>query len=265
MTPMLISGVKLCVIVPITKMAGRLEPLKTWLPEAVESEMGVLLIHDIRDEETSFELHELMRETQYSKVQLVEQEFGDQGTARNFGILHTSSEWVVFWDADDVPEPRSVMRAVDNANQEIDLIVGQYRINNQETKILGGKPTYRWNDLPRSLGLWRMAFRREALGVAQFPAIRMAEDQIFFVRTITSIRKIEFSPELFYTYTVGGSNQITRNKDALKVLPLAISMMFHEFKKIRRIRNRRFVLNLLLRLISTNFKRNYFWKFHASK
>lgn len=262
---MLISGVKICAIVPITKMAGRLDPLKRWVTDAAENGMGVLLVHDIRDETTSRELHALMTEFESFKVRLVEKEFGDQGTARNYGILNSSSEWIVFWDSDDVPEPQSVIQAVNNADTQTDLIVGQYRIRDQKMNVFDGKLANRWSDLPRSLGLWRMAFRRESLSSAEFPALQMAEDQVFFIRMMMNIRRTEFSPEYFYTYAIGELSQITRNRVALKIIPLAISVMCEEFKKIVGVSQKKFVLNLILRLAFTHIKRNLLGKHHVGQ
>ena len=39
-------------VVPMTRMAGRLENLESWLSIAVENNIGIVIVHDIQDEET---------------------------------------------------------------------------------------------------------------------------------------------------------------------------------------------------------------------
>ena len=46
----------LTAIVPIHKMAGRLDDLESWVREALELDIQVILIHDFGDAETEKEL-----------------------------------------------------------------------------------------------------------------------------------------------------------------------------------------------------------------
>ena len=88
----------LSVVVPITLMHGKLEKLESWLKEIKDLPIEVLLIHDKRDNDTSFELQVLLKKLQNRKIVFKEGVYGSPGMARNAGLEGVSNYWTCFLD-----------------------------------------------------------------------------------------------------------------------------------------------------------------------
>ena len=74
----------LSVIVPISKMAGKLGSLKSWVKEAIKNDVQVILVHDYRDQETSDELSEFVRQVDSYAIAFIEGKFGAPGLLLQF-------------------------------------------------------------------------------------------------------------------------------------------------------------------------------------
>jgi glycosyltransferase involved in cell wall biosynthesis len=139
------------------------------------------------------------------------------GGARNFGLTHTSSPFVAFWDSDDEPNQIRIIEAIEeNATSQykFDIIVGQYEIaKNEDTKLISF-----------DTGIWRMVFRREFLNGIVFPSLSMAEDQLFVSRLLLKDPILKTSRATFYRYYKKTSIQLTSTKDAFSDIPLAMKL-----------------------------------------
>ena len=54
---------EITIITPIAKMAGRLETLKDWVAEGLKRGFDIILIHDIKDDQTERELTDFVKIT----------------------------------------------------------------------------------------------------------------------------------------------------------------------------------------------------------
>jgi cellulose synthase/poly-beta-1,6-N-acetylglucosamine synthase-like glycosyltransferase len=236
-------------------MAGQLQNLESWLLEASRLAINVCLVHDVRDEATSKELKVLVSRLNLPTIRLFENVFGNQGAARNFGLSNTETKWVAFWDSDDLGAPQTILKALEEDLGGLNLIIGQYRFLSAQKKIKYVSADYRLLDLPKNLGIWRMVFKRELLSEARFPDLQMAEDQVFFARVLSHTPAIKFVDDVFYTYVQGGVGQITRNRNAILQIPLAIkqlqSILFSIGSPIKIL----VIAQMILRLRVSYFKR----------
>jgi glycosyltransferase involved in cell wall biosynthesis len=121
-------GVKplLSVIVPVTKMAGKMNLLASWTIHTLDLNIEVIIIHDIGDLATGTELKKLIHENSLSNVILIEGRYGSPGFARNAGLEVATGEWFVFWDSDDRPLVNNVMLALSNASASDEIIIGNF-------------------------------------------------------------------------------------------------------------------------------------------
>ena len=87
----LIMEIELCVIVPLTRMSGRLTEISTWLKTLPQRNLRVVIVHDVQDEITSPELIVLIDSCADNRIILFEGKFGSPGNARNFGLSNSSS------------------------------------------------------------------------------------------------------------------------------------------------------------------------------
>ena len=252
----------LTIIVPITLMAGKFQNLNSWIFEASGLGIRVLLIHDVRDDATSIELNNLVDTINSQNVSLFEESFGNQGAARNFGLAKARTEWIVFWDSDDQGAPSEVVEAITAEASRTDLIIGQFRVANSESQNKFVSDDKTLMDLPKNLGLWRMAFRRELISEIRFPDLQMAEDQVFFGKVLTREINIRFCTKVFYTYVQGNPGQITKNKEALLQIPYARKELWLTLFAAREPFKKFIISLMIMRLFLSDFKRKCLWRFY---
>lgn len=212
---------ELSVIVPITKMSGRLGNLATWLPDAIEHGVNVILIHDKQDDATATELRVLTESFNSPKIKMLEARVGSPGGARNLGFPLVDSRWVAFWDSDDLPIVPHALKAIAEAGDEVDAICCQYRISrNHKSQAQSG--TCNKKQLVLNPGIWRIFLRTNFLEHGSFTDLLMGEDQVYLLEIGLYRSRILFSNVCTYTYFVGDSNQATRNVKSINDLQRGI-------------------------------------------
>lgn len=205
-----INNVTLSIVCPISKMAGRLANLETWLGEVSELDVEVFLVHDIQDEITGLELRRIVLDKKSSKIILREGKFGTAGITRNSVLSECSGQWITFWDSDDIPNVKNCIKAIDNS---YDVIVGEFLVQmpNGDQRINRHRDTHKGSITKVSFepGIWRIIFQKELISQIRFPKFKMGEDQDFLAQIKWSEAKVKFNPSVFYTYNVGHVFQTT--------------------------------------------------------
>lgn len=264
------QGVKtrLSVIVPVTNMGGRLQNLKNWISEISPFDIQVILVHDFRDNETSEEMRDLVHNyKKNNNITFVEGQFGSPGAARNIGLSLVENEWVAFWDSDDVPHVKNVMRELSKASSsDLDCIVGNFEVNcanSKKYKIMPLSNSY-MDDIGLNPGLWRFVFNSAQLGATSFADLSMAEDQVFLAKYFSILRNVKVSNSTFYIYFTGQKSQLTRNKGAMRDLPIALKMVSDVLMSGKGIEQVTYIL--FTRIFFTTLKRScIFCKISAVK
>ena len=242
-------------VVPMTRMAGRLENLESWLHIAVENNIGIVIVHDIQDEKTSSEIHKLVKSLNSSLIRLVEGIYGSPGMSRNAGLQFLDAEYVYFWDSDDVPQIRNLSKIEPIfLKQDYDIVIGDFEIANwdptnkqclthKSTRVVNGIES-----LANEIGLWRCGIRKNSIQ-KNFTDLLMAEDQIFVAENIRNW-KIAFVPDLIYRYYKGDPMQLTKNKSAMDDLLIASRISMTLLKKSETQHNRFYAILILRQTIS---------------
>lgn len=246
---------ELSVIVPLTKMSGRLSEISTWLEKLPQRDLQVLIVHDIQDQNTSLELKSLINSCADSRIVLFEREFGSPGNARNYGLENAKSKWVIFVDSDDIVNLSEVFSIIDHYDGISSALVGQYEIRDRETNqvfknVSNSDPKL---DIAINPGIWRIIFLREWISKLKFSTSLMGEDQLFLLDLGIFAAKIQFFNEVVYTYYKNSSGQLTYNKDAVRQLNLIIPKTLYHLKNSEKSQ-RRYVSMMLLRQLLTQAK-----------
>jgi glycosyltransferase involved in cell wall biosynthesis len=209
---------KLTVIVPITKMAGKLELLKSWVKEAIENEVKVILVHDYKDQETSDELAAFVSVIDSIALEFIEGKFDSPGLARNAAMRSIDSEWVAFWDSDDAPEVLKTLSLItEGMIGKKTILVGSFsRVNISNPDVIEhvyfrGSPDSWINQISESPGLWRFVIHRSRLRNLPFSEIRMGEDQLLIEELLEHTDDFFLCNEIIYNYYVGYQFQATQN------------------------------------------------------
>jgi len=247
------NSILLTIVTPISQMAGRLQNLQTWLSHLGKLSIEVILIHDKKDEITGVALREMIYKLDDSRITFLEGSYGGPGLARNAGMQAATGKWVCFWDSDDIPQVQDfylMVQAADASNSE--CAVGGFTAVHDTTGER--KSHFLSKDYLKEIainpGIWRFAFKRNELKGLWFSSLMMAEDQIFLANFNIPDRRIEIFSKSVYHYFIGGDFHLTKSRESLKDLPIAID---HSLSLVRSLtgKNISFVSILLSRQLMT--------------
>lgn len=213
----------LAVVIPITRMAGKLGNLRTTLLLAAQHDIQVILVHDVADSETSHQLNEMIKEIQKLNFHLIEEVFGNPGDARNAGLQFASREWLAFWDSDDLPHVEEFSLMVEKASATgADVAIGGietcYFGSESKRKTFPAFPIQSRTSifqLAQMPAFTRMAFRNFSQGIMKFPPLSMGEDVVFLARSRFLERKIYTHSSTVYLYVLNFPGQLTSNTSKL--------------------------------------------------
>ena len=224
--------IKLSVVVPISRMARKLELMFSWIVASPNDEVEIILVHDFQDSETSDELIKFISRISQSNVELIEGEYNSPGLARNAGLELAKGSWIQFVDSDDLPNIEGSLSLIKDAHDNSDILVGRFSywdplLNRNWKLITTGDEKI---DLSLNPGIWRLIFKREKINKKAFSHFRMGEDQLFLLENEIFNSQLEFSNREIYRYTVGQSGQLTAQSWALKELEELIPRSIDAFK-----------------------------------
>jgi hypothetical protein len=244
------------IVVPITKMYGRLSRLESWLVEAISSGLSVYLIHDKQDDLTGPDLQSLISRINSPLIRYEEGVFGGPGQARNKGLELAINQWIMFWDSDDFGDVQELMKIFKDIRpdnfKEIDLIIANFSVcdevsgNEISKSRFGINNALNFSSLVLNTGLWRCIFRRKSI-TQKFPGWKMAEDQYFLLHNLNT-EKTMFRQEVVYNYFINVENQLTSNKRAIDELTKSIKNFEDGSDNVK---NRRLIKQFLIRQATT--------------
>ena len=254
---MQVKDISISIVVPISRMSGRLDLLKLWLEDLPQEIIEVFLIHDIQDSKTQYELEQYLQKNSDQRLHLHTQYFGNPGAARNFGLNLVTGKWVCMWDSDDFPSVPLAIEMIYAADlQDKNVALGQY-CNCREGEISAGILIDSTRPLiPQiyfNVGLWRMGIKRERIAETRFLEIKSAEDQCFVYDLNFIDSEIFVFEDFTYQYSISVPNQLTRSSVAIRDIELSLSYLLNKFtNRGKNVKNNLEIL--LLRQLLTHFK-----------
>jgi glycosyltransferase involved in cell wall biosynthesis len=225
------------VVVPITRMSGKLENLESTVLSSSIFPIEIILVHDVQDELTQAELEALVANFPQVAIKLLVEKFGNPGDTRNRGIQEATGEWICFWDSDDLPRVEKYFEMIDAASKEkSDISVGLIRTINSST---GESTIHDFQNKPRKIpmefgripGFTRFAFKNHVIKDVKFPSTILGEDQVFLARTNFLDKSIYFFGQDVYDYIIdfpGQASAISANQVKLFA---STKLIINEMKK----------------------------------
>lgn len=223
----------LSVIIPISKMAGRLQNFEITMSNLCNSrEIQVIVIHDIQDSQTGIEIRNILKLYQSGSVTFVEEHTGNPGGARNLGMKYVEGYWVNFVDSDDIYSPSCLLELLRKGKTlGASAVISNYEIVDSVTnhvKLREHKKNFKRVAL--NPGLWRWTFRADLIKDTKFSELNMGEDQKFLYEFCQIKQIIKFADLTTYRYTTNQKLQLTNQSQAKRDL-------FQALLEILKIRN----------------------------
>jgi len=206
---------ELSIIVPVTKMHGRLDNFKKMVEDTSNFSIQLIVVHDIDDDKTGRELQIILNNK--TNIKLIEGKYGSAGDARNAGLELVDSEWIGFWDSDDKPEVKQCLDLVAKIKEEQNLVgYGNFlKISAKPNKLQKSKNSFNIEGATNSLklhknpGIWRWIFASEVLKNTKFSNLKLGEDVCFLFSILQKVDKVTTSSQVVYKYFVDDPLQST--------------------------------------------------------
>ena len=115
------------IVIPVSNMAGRLQNLEKSIKATDPTIFQIIVVHDFRGADTSFELKELINRVNNGHIELYEGKFGSAGKARSEGMIHATGKYLVFWDSDDVGYPEQIVKVIEETVDVSSIYVDQIK------------------------------------------------------------------------------------------------------------------------------------------
>lgn len=220
-------------IIPINAFDHRHSRCRDLILSAIENDCEVILVVDAQTPDDQDSIARNFSDIKYDNFRIESGNFGNPGSARNFGLSMATYEWVVFWDSDDFAHVSNIISDLLERGINYNVFIGAYVINHpgvhsefhnlHEPEL--NPDDFNPKTLVRNLGLWRMTFRTDRIKGISFPPISMAEDKVFFASLSLANSEICLSTKKYYEYSVGSLQSLTRNKRAINDLQKAIKVL----------------------------------------
>jgi len=206
---------ELSIIVPVTKMHGRLDNFKKMVEDTSNFSIQLIVVHDKDDDKTGRELQIILNNK--ANIKLIEGKYGSAGDARNAGLELVDSEWIGFWDSDDKPEVKQCLDLVAKIKEEQNLVgYGNFlKISAIPNKLQKSKNSFNIEGATNSLklhknpGIWRWIFASEVLKNTKFSNLKLGEDVCFLFSILQKVDKVTTSSQVVYKYFVDDPLQST--------------------------------------------------------
>jgi glycosyltransferase involved in cell wall biosynthesis len=231
-------NLKLSVIIPVHKMENRLSNLEQTLRSLQDLPIQVILVHDDFGDGTHDQLQNLVDEMRNEALLLLRIEVQSPGLARNTGLRHVQSDWICFWDCDDLPQPSAYLNLLQKTiNQGALVGIGQICSTDQTSDSLKHHLVDQNSkdflmQLANMPGFTRMIFHNSVIADNVFNNLLAGEDQCF-------LRDLEFlnypffvSSDVVYIYITSQEGQLTRNKVAQLDTEKALKYLSSTFRSL---------------------------------
>jgi glycosyltransferase involved in cell wall biosynthesis len=210
--------VSLTAVIPVATTIKSVVNLDQNISRALKNNIRIILIVDQVSEISNQQLEKIQEKyIQKSSYFCIKRGlFASPGGARNEGIRHAETEFITFWDADDLVNVDELARVLGNCDGKFDYVVGSYEMRDSQSGISRlvfanrGFPRLRIINQP---GVWRIVFRRSQVQDCCFGTTRMGEDQVYIANSgLLNSSRVLFSDVNFYSYFLEVDGQLTSSR-----------------------------------------------------
>ena len=232
-------------------------PSLTKLLESLINQFFRLIL--VADSLTDAEFDELQEAVKiYPDLRLLRCDFGSAALTRNFGLAVVESEWIVFWDCDDMVNPDAYVTLFQSPQiDKFDIVVSQIQIESlSSSELVFSSKTKSLEQLGIRPAFTRIVYRTRFINGLVFVPVPLCEDQCFLASVLSRSPRIMYSELVTYRYKIDnpfqGSNTLFSHDSHLRAsrFILNLSKQTTNDEEITRT-----LLQMSLRLLLSSFKR----------
>ncbi len=249
----------LTAVIPVRVLNESTYALVSKIQEAIENNVKIIVVVNNRDETARQKISSSLSNISKINLNIMQSENESPGAARNLGIEKCTSQYITFWDADDlplVPQVCTLTLAIQN-QPSASIGVGSFRIEDaQSGEALSVNICADRRKLESYLvinpGIWRWVFSINRVESTRFQIFSMGEDQDFIADINPALEEIIYTEEVTYIYKKGWKNQLTQSSESIDQIADSIAYMI---SKASDESGNRWRIKLLCRQIATGLKR----------
>ncbi len=200
------------IVIPVLMPSNHLQEIRKYLNKTCDRIKLIYVLDFGRDHNPDYE----QDFSNNLKEKFVYGSFGSPGEARNAGLEICTSDYVIFWDVDDLPEIETTCTVLrDLSIESPEALVGKWTPLDNKERVLGNQPT----DVGNNPGLWRWIFRRSLIGQTKFTDLMWGEDQLFLAEILAKDPNILKIDVILYRYNDKSSDSLTSSTYNARDLP----------------------------------------------
>jgi len=102
------------------------ENLKAICESIGSLDLEVIFAMDTQSIKSEAVLNQYCQESGLQDFSILRHHKNNPGTGRNLGLSKARSDWITFWDSDDLPHPKDIMNILARTDKTIDVVIGEY-------------------------------------------------------------------------------------------------------------------------------------------
>ena len=223
----------LTAVIPVSPFRDDSERIAKWALSQDLSGVSLVFIFDKCTPSSKFK--KMLSECKADSVTAESGNFGGPGAARNHGLNLVKTDWVCFWDSDDLPNIANARLAVSKLiSEDSDIGICEFETAFSTSADKFSQPEYqahRSTDLVEIVlkpGIWRFIFRAKILDEISFPHTAMGEDQVFLARVLKEKFQLSWLNIPTYRYLRHDDLQLTKLPSAVDTLIASTRILFDE-------------------------------------
>ena len=220
-------------VIPISRLRDDTNSLAEWMLADQLKNITLIFVFDCCKPTPQFE--SMLIDCKANQVKVELGEFNGPGLARNHGLNLVETDWVCFWDSDDLPLVENAVLALHQLASK-DAVIGICEFETAKSTPTGDfTDVFQVVHTSESLfqiaanpGLWRFIFRTSVVEDLKFPQTRMGEDQVFLTRSLKKKPQILWLRIPIYRYVRHEQPQLTNTASAISELIDSANIIFEE-------------------------------------
>jgi len=195
---------QISVIIPINDWNFVKNNIQRLLSEKETKHFKFIFVLDSCNKYAKISLNQIILDYEIINFLILSANFGSAALARNEGLQNVETNWVCFWDSDDLPNLKNFFELYKNSlGRNINLVVGQMEtiyLSDQRVNRKVETNTNSLTALALNLGFTRILYETKFIKGLFFPNIDLGEDVLFLAKVVSRSPKILYSSLSVYIY-----------------------------------------------------------------